>query len=126
MSVAGTDACNCLLLWNVVGKVVPFQRAWAPGVNPEPASVSVNPDPPGVWLTGVTGALRKGTGLTVGETAGFTVSRLLCDTPPELTVTVAVVIAATDEVVTWNWALVAPAGTLMLGDTCTTGLSLDN
>jgi len=86
----------------VVGKAVPFKSTWAPGTNPEPVSVRGKFDPPGEWLTGVRGALRKGTGFAAGETVGFTVSRLLCDTPPELTVTVAVVIDATDEVVTGN------------------------
>ena len=55
-----------------------------------------------MWLSGARGAARNGTGLAAGTTVGFTVSSLFWDTPLILTVTVAVVIAATIEVVAVN------------------------
>ena len=48
------------------------------------------------------GVARNGIELEVGDVVGFTVSRLLCDTPLILTVTVAVVRVTTDDVVTGN------------------------
>src|ERR1700722_10958197 len=97
---------------------MPFHRISAPGTKPAPFTVIGNPVPPGIWLNGMGGELRNGTGLLGGgELCGLNVSKLLCEIPFRETLSVAVVRAATELVVAVKVVLLLPEGTVIVGGT---------
>ena len=64
------SAFSCELLTKAVGRGAPFHRTLAPGTNPVPRTVSVNPGPPGATLAGIGGWLISGMGFCAAKTWG--------------------------------------------------------
>jgi hypothetical protein len=74
----------------------------------------------------MSGEVRKGTGFEAGgEPDGFTVRRLLCETPLRVAVIVAVEITETADVVSVKVALVKPGGTVTVSGAWTAELPLE-
>src|SRR4029450_12271132 len=73
-SDAAIDACNCVPLTNVVGRVAPFQRTTDALANPLPVTVTVNAAAPAVTPEGDTDT-TLGTGFAI-------VNAKLPDVPP--------------------------------------------
>ena len=118
VSEAGTFACNCELLTNVVGTDDPFQRICAPDANPAPSTVMENPVVAGAKDKGAAGVMRNGTPLLAGlELIVEIVRRLLWVMPFRLAVIVAVDMTLTAEVEIENVALSAPGGTTAVAGT---------
>ena len=60
-SDAKIAACSWVELTNVVARLLPFHSTEDPATNPDPFSVSVEPEAPGVAVMGVRGCCREGT-----------------------------------------------------------------
>ena len=63
-SDAAIDACNCVALTNVVGRLTPFQRTTDALANPLPVTVTVNAGAPAVTLDGDSDS-TLGTGFSI-------------------------------------------------------------
>ena len=74
-SVAGTITVIRLLLTAGVGRTAPFQFMVAPGANPVPFTVSINPELPGAAAAGKRGLFTNGTGLVCAKRGGQTVKQ---------------------------------------------------
>lgn len=62
MLVAGTFACSCPWLMNVVANELPSKSMVEVERKPVPLTVSVNAEPPGAIELGTSGCVRNGTG----------------------------------------------------------------